>query len=112
VVTLSLPRGGRFQGLELDEELARRRVAPWCGLVVVDIRNGDVVEWLRLGEQFGELFDVAVVPMTRCAVAIAANNPILHDAITFETEFAPLVQVANPARRAMAAAAPERRSAS
>jgi uncharacterized protein (TIGR03032 family) len=92
VVALSLPRGGRFQGLELDDQLARRRVAPWCGLVVIDTRNGDVVEWLRLAEQFGELFDVAVVPATRCAVAIAPNNPVLHDAITFEPEFAPLVR--------------------
>src|SRR6266516_624313 len=90
VATLSLPRGGRFTGLQLDEELARRRVTPWCGIVVIDTRNGDVVEWLRLSDEFGELFDVSLVPLTRCAVAIAPTNPLLHDAITFEPEFAPL----------------------
>ena len=70
VATLSLPRGGRFTGLQLDEELAR--------------------QWLRLSDEFGELFDVSLVPLTRCAVAIAPTNPLLHDAITFEPEFAPL----------------------
>ena len=44
-------------------------------LVVIDTRNGDVVEWLRLGAEFSELFDVAVIPATRCAVAIARTSP-------------------------------------
>src|SRR5205085_9448487 len=74
VVTLSLPRHGRFQGLELDEQLSRRRATPWCGLAILDTRNGDVVEWLRLGGEFSELFDVAVVPATRCAAAIAPDS--------------------------------------
>jgi uncharacterized protein (TIGR03032 family) len=87
IVGLSLPRSGRFQGLELDDQLNRRQAAPWCGLLIIDTRNGDVVEWIRLGTEFGELFDVAVVPATRCAIAIEPNSPLLQDAITFEEEF-------------------------
>jgi uncharacterized protein (TIGR03032 family) len=90
IATLSLPRHGRFQGLELDNQLTHRQATPWCGLVVIDTRNGDVVEWLRLGAEFSELFDVAVVPATRCAVAIAPDSPVLQDAVTFEHDFAPL----------------------
>jgi uncharacterized protein (TIGR03032 family) len=89
IITLSLPRHGRFQGLELDDQLARRKAKPWCGVIIIDIRNGDVVEWLRLGAEFSELFDVAVVTATRCAVAIGPDSPALQDAITFEPEFAP-----------------------
>jgi uncharacterized protein (TIGR03032 family) len=84
VVTLSLPRHGRFQGLTLDNELARRQAAPWCGLMVIDTRHGDVVEWVRLGDDVVELFDVAVIPTTRCATAIGPDSPELQDAITFE----------------------------
>jgi uncharacterized protein (TIGR03032 family) len=88
VVTLSMPRYGRFQGLALDDELARRQATPWCGLLVIDTRHGDVVEWVRLGDDFAELFDVAVIPMTRCAMAIAPDSSELQDAITFEAEVA------------------------
>jgi hypothetical protein len=37
------------------------------------------------------LFDVAVIPATRCAVAIAPNSPLLRDAMTFDEEFGTLV---------------------
>lgn len=86
VVTLSLPRHGRFQGLALDDELARREASPWCGLMVIDTRHGDVVEWVRLNDDIVELFDVAVVPMTRCPTGIGPDSPELQDAITFEQE--------------------------
>jgi uncharacterized protein (TIGR03032 family) len=86
VMTLSLPRKGVFQGLPLDEELKRRGIEPRCGLVVVDIRNGDVVAWVRFETDIVELFDVAIVPGARCPTAIAPNNPALSDAVTFEEE--------------------------
>jgi uncharacterized protein (TIGR03032 family) len=91
VAGLSLPRSGRFQGLELDDQLSRRRAAPWCGLLVIDVRNGDVVAWMRFAAEFGELFDVAIIPATRCAVAIAPNSPLLLDTMTFDEEFGKLV---------------------
>src|SRR5262245_27846812 len=50
-VTLSLPRHERFQGLALDDELTRRKAVPWCGLLIIDIRYGDVVEWLRFDSE-------------------------------------------------------------
>ena len=84
VVTLSLPRHGRFQGLALDDELARRKASPWCGLMVIDLRHGDVVEWVRLGDEMVELFDIAIIPMTRCPTGIGPDSPELQDAITFE----------------------------
>jgi uncharacterized protein (TIGR03032 family) len=83
VVTLSLPRYGRFQGLALDGELTQRQAAAWCGLMVIDTRSGDIVEWLRLDGEM-ELFDVGAVPLARCPLALAPDSPDLQEAITLE----------------------------
>jgi len=83
IVTLSLPRRGRFQGLALDDALARRGAEPWCGLMIIDTRHGDVVEWVRFAHE-SELFDVAAIPLTRCPTAIAPDGSDMQDVITFE----------------------------
>ena len=60
VIGLSLPRDNKtFQGLALDDELGNRKVAPRCGLMVVDLDTGDVVHWLRFEGVVTELYDVA-----------------------------------------------------
>jgi uncharacterized protein (TIGR03032 family) len=61
IATMSLPRSGRFQGLMLEDELLQRKTSPWCGIVVIDTRYGDIAEWLRLGGTFAEMFDVGLV---------------------------------------------------
>ena len=40
----------------------REGVAPRCGLCVIDLRNGDVVEWVRLEGTVHELYDVVALP--------------------------------------------------
>jgi uncharacterized protein (TIGR03032 family) len=87
IVTLSLPRRGRFQGLALDDALARRGAEPWCGLMIIDTRHGDVVEWVRFANE-SELFDVAAIPLTRCPTVIAPEGSDMQDAITFEEDLA------------------------
>ena len=63
VVGLSRPRHEKtFHGLPLDEELARRNTDPRCGLLVIDLRNGDIVHTLRLEGEVSELYDVVVLP--------------------------------------------------
>jgi uncharacterized protein (TIGR03032 family) len=63
VVGLSRPRQDKtFTGLALDEELARRNAEPRCGLLIIDLRSGDVAHWLRLDGMVSELYDVAVLP--------------------------------------------------
>ena len=50
MIGLSRPRGtGTFDGLALEEALSRRGAEARCGLLVVDLRTGDAVHWLRLG---------------------------------------------------------------
>src|SRR5215475_13169064 len=83
-VTLSLPRHGRFQGLALDDEITRRKAVPWCGLIIIDLRNGDVVEWLRFDSEVKELFDVALIPGVRCPRGLTPGSPALQEAISLD----------------------------
>jgi uncharacterized protein (TIGR03032 family) len=83
-VTLSLPRNGRFQGLALDDELTNRKAAPWCGLLIIDIRNGDVVQWVRLQGEVKELFDVALISGVRCPRGLAPSSGALREAISVD----------------------------
>ncbi|KQP65243.1 hypothetical protein ASF41_22000 [Methylobacterium sp. Leaf111] len=63
LVGLSLARENRtFQGLPLDAALASRGAQARCGLLVIDTRSGDTVEWLRIEGVVRELFDVAALP--------------------------------------------------
>jgi uncharacterized protein (TIGR03032 family) len=84
VLTASLPRYGRFQGLLLDDELARRKAVPWCGVFIIDLRTGDIAEWVRLGAGYTELVDVGLIPNVRCPTGLAPDSPQMQDAITFE----------------------------
>jgi len=66
VVGLSQPRHDKtFGGLALETELARRGADARCGLLVIDLRSGDTVHWLRVEGMVKELYDVAVLPEVR-----------------------------------------------
>jgi uncharacterized protein (TIGR03032 family) len=63
VVGLSQPRHDKtFGGLALDGELTRRGAEARCGLLVIDLRSGDVAHWLRVEGMVRELYDVVVLP--------------------------------------------------
>jgi hypothetical protein len=66
ILTISLPRAAAFDGLAMAESMRARGATPWRGLLIVNLRNGDIVEWLRLEGDVAELFDVGVVPNVRC----------------------------------------------
>ncbi len=66
VVGLSKPRENRtFSGLALDDNLESNKVAPRCGLYVIDLRSGDVVHWARIEGVVSELYDVLALPGRR-----------------------------------------------
>jgi len=63
VVGVSRPRHDKtFGGLALEEELAKRGAEARCGLLIIDLRSGDVAHWLRVEGMVRELYDVAVLP--------------------------------------------------
>ncbi len=84
IVTVSKPRGGSFAGLALDAALKGRDADPWCGVLIVDLRTGDVVEWIRLEGAITELFDVVAMPGVRCPMAVGPGTLELQNTISFE----------------------------
>lgn len=91
IATVSLPRDGAFGGLALQDELKKRDGEPWCGVCIVDLRSGDLVEWIKLNGAIKELFDVAVIPEVRCPMALGVQSPDIQSLISFDPEFGPLV---------------------
>jgi len=90
IATVSLPRDGAFAGLELQDELKKRDGEPWCGVCIIDLRSGDLVDWIRLDGAIKELFDVAVIPETICPMALGVHSPDIQSLISYEPEFGPL----------------------
>lgn len=84
LVTVSKPRNGTFAGLALDEALRGRDAEPWCGVLVVDLANGDIVEWIKLEGVITELFDVAVMPNVTCPMSIGPGTAEVRSTITFD----------------------------
>ena len=82
IVGLSLPRDKSFAGLELDANLRKKDADPWCGIQVIDLRSGDVLQWIRLEGLVRERFDVAVIPGIRCPMAIGPQSQEFATAIT------------------------------
>lgn len=71
VVGLSKPRHNQsFKGLTLDESLAKKNVTARCGLIVIDLRTGDIVHSLSMEGIVEEMFDVVVLPRVRQPSAI------------------------------------------
>ncbi len=76
VIGLSTCRENRtFSGLPLDDALAAKNVAPRCGLLVVDLRTGDIAHSLTIEGVVRELYDVAILP-----------GVIMPSALGFKTE--------------------------
>jgi uncharacterized protein (TIGR03032 family) len=48
--------------LPLHSELAARRLEPFTGLQIIDLRSGQVSHWLRLEGVVQQLYDVVVLP--------------------------------------------------
>jgi uncharacterized protein (TIGR03032 family) len=90
IATISLPRDGTFSGLELDGALKKRDGDPWCGVLVISLQSGDIVEHVRLDGAIKELFDVAVIPGAVCPMAIGIDSPEISSMITYDREFGPL----------------------
>ncbi|RFP58248.1 TIGR03032 family protein [Luteimonas weifangensis] len=84
-VGLSKPRNKRFEGLQLDAELSKRDADPWCGVQIVSLVNGDVLNWIRFEGDITEIFDISFLPNVRNPMMIGLRTPEIRDLITFES---------------------------
>ena len=89
IVGLSRPKDDEqsFKGLPLDDELAKRDADARCGIQVVDLNSGDVVEWLRIeGGLIDELYDVVVLPGVVRPKALGFKTNEIQRSVWFENE--------------------------
>jgi uncharacterized protein (TIGR03032 family) len=85
-VGLSKPRNQRFEGLPLGAELRKRDAEPWCGVQILSLANGDVMNWIRFEGDITEVFDISFLPNVRNPMMIGLRTPEIRDLITFESE--------------------------
>ena len=75
VAALSKPRDNKtFSGLALGDNLAARDAEPRCGLLVIDLKRGDIVHWVRIEGIVEELYDVAVLEGVARPMAIGFRS--------------------------------------
>jgi uncharacterized protein (TIGR03032 family) len=87
VVGMSGPRHNKtFSGLALDDELKRREVEPRCGIMVIDLRSGDIVHWLRLSGVVEELYDVVVLPGVKRPMALGLVSDEIQRTVSLEND--------------------------
>jgi uncharacterized protein (TIGR03032 family) len=85
IVGLSQPRGSKtFSGMPLDEELAKRSAEPQCALMVIDLKTGDVVHWLKINGLVHELYDVVCLPGVQRPMALGLKTGEIRRVITLE----------------------------
>lgn len=59
-----------YDAPSLDQDLADRGVEPWCGIQIIDLASGALVEWIRFEGRIDELFDVVAMPGIVCPAAV------------------------------------------
>lgn len=93
IVGLSKPRHGdrTFSGLPLDELLKVKDGDPRCGLMVVDLNTGAIVNWVRFEGKITELYDVQIIPHAKRPMALGFQTKEIAQLISLE----PLVEVSN-----------------
>jgi uncharacterized protein (TIGR03032 family) len=75
VVGISRPREDKtFGGLAFEDELARRAADARCGLLIIDLKRGDIAHWLRVEGMVRELYDVAVLPRVARPMALGLKT--------------------------------------
>ena len=71
VVGLSKCRQNRtFSDLELSKNLEEKKIEARCGLVVIDLKTGDLVHSVRIEGFVEELYDVLILPEVTRPMAI------------------------------------------
>ncbi len=85
VIGLSTCRENRtFSGLPLDDVLAAKGVQPRCGVLVVDLRTGDIVHSLTIEGVVRELYDVVVLHGVRTPSALGFKTEEIRRTITID----------------------------
>jgi len=86
IAGLSKPRDNKtFTGLPLQERLEEKNAEAQCGLQIINLNTGDVVNWLKIEGIVEELYDVVALPEVRRPMALGfKTDEIRHMLIVGE----------------------------
>lgn len=85
IVGLSQPRENKtFGGLPLEKALQERNGEPQCALMIIDIKTGNIVHWLKISGLVHELYDVVAMPGVVRPKAIGIKTDEIRRIITVE----------------------------
>jgi uncharacterized protein (TIGR03032 family) len=73
-----------FEGLALPAQLAKHQAEAQCGLVVVELATGRVVEWLRIDGAVRELYDVVLLPGVVRPMVLGTVTPEVRQILSIE----------------------------
>lgn len=83
VMGLSLPRNNKtFSGLGLDDAINTRKIKPRCGLYIIDLTSGNVVQSVTFGGLVTELYDVVFLKNIRQPAALSPLSDDIKRAIS------------------------------
>lgn len=83
IIGMSKCRENRtFSGLDLDDNLTKRKVEARCGVFVVDLNTGDLVQWVRLEGAVWEMYDVSVIPGVTRPMALGLRQEAIRRTIS------------------------------
>lgn len=71
-----------LSGLPLDDKLEAKDTTARCGLLIIDLKSGDIVHSLNIEGVVHELYDIAVLPNIRRPMAIGFRNDEIRRIIT------------------------------
>jgi len=82
VVGLSQPRDYHFSGLLIAERLEQKQAQARCGILIINLNTGDIIEWLDMDNEATELYDVAILPQVRCPLALGFKTGNIAQFVT------------------------------
>lgn len=73
-----------FSGLALDANLKERDTDPRCGIHIINLKTGDVEQWVRLEGMIEEIYDVMTLPNTVKPLIIGVKKDEISKMISIE----------------------------
>lgn len=84
VVGVSKSRRDRaFSGLRLEQNLKSKDAEARCGILVIDLRSGDIVHWLHIEGEIEELYDVVALAGAVRPMAFGVLTDEIRRIVTF-----------------------------
>lgn len=85
VVGLSKPRNHHFSGLLIKEKLQQKQAEARCGILIIDLKTGNIVEWLDRDTEATELYDVAIFPQVQCPMVLGFKSGNIAKLVTIHS---------------------------